>query len=103
MAQLFIKIILTDKNILVDGSEENKTLGRLLSEILLSETAGDPIKLHDWGTQLRQENILEVDDSDYKTIYELLKTTPRVVVTSRAQIMKKMDEAKEKIRQQKGK
>lgn len=103
MAQLFIKIILTDKNILVDGTEENKTLGKLLSEILLSETTGDPIKLHDWGTQLRQENILEVDDSDYKTIYELLKTTPRVVVTSRAQIMKKMDEAKEKIRQQKGK
>lgn len=103
MAQLFIKIILTDKNILVDGTEENKTLGKLLSEILLSETTGDPIKLHDWGTQLRQENILEVDDSDYKTIYELLKTTPRVVVTSRAQIMKKMDEAKEKTRQQKGK
>lgn len=83
----------------VDGKPQNpsRSLAKHLADILLTATQGPALKFHYIGVTLRDgDGIIDLDDADYKTVYDYVDTHPQWFATTKAQIMIRMEEDKRK-------
>lgn len=83
-----MKIDLNKPVLELDGTEApNTTMGKILAQLLVSETKGDALKLWDWAQKLYKGEIIDLDKSDQETLKSLLKDTDRLPVITKAQIL----------------
>lgn len=96
MSSLKVYINLQTPFVEIDGTETKKTLAKYLSELLLTEQSGDALKYQGWGVDLRTSGIIEIDKSDFQTLYDVVKSTQRWTATMKAQVMLIMLDAEKK-------
>jgi len=72
----------------VDGKDTETKLSKSLSELLASETQGDALKILGWVELLRTEGTLTLDESDTKTLEDLIKNSQRLVVLLKGQLLR---------------
>lgn len=77
----------------LDGAEIKDELGKpvMLSKILASELAqsakGDPLKYWDWAKKLSDGKSLDLDPSDTGTLKEFIKSSERLTIMPKAQLL----------------
>ncbi len=93
----FLLTGLDGKSLKSDEGEEVKA-SRLLAHHLANSNAQDfsPIKAYDWATKLYKEGIIEVDEADRSKLEKFVENNQTLTNLSKAQIIKAIQEAKEK-------
>ncbi len=85
----------------LDGKDlENKKLGQVVAELIITETTAKGaavIKLYGWGITLHAGDKLELDDSDWQTLHDLIGGTERMQVLLKAPALQIMLDAKNKV------
>lgn len=67
---------------------------KLLANVISMTNKGNAIKLFDWALKLYNKEPLELDEVDYAVLYALIETSEMLNVLCKAQMLKRMDEAK---------
>jgi hypothetical protein len=71
----------------LDGIELARA-NKLLAASLMAEKNGDAVKYFDWAMTLNKEGIIEVDESDFNKIKEIVEKTEAITLIVKAQILK---------------
>ena len=69
----------------------NENLGKLLGQVLATETQGDPIKYFEWAQKMHNGKEIDLDTSDQKTLQDFIKTTPKLTAIVKAQLLALFD------------
>ncbi|MES2829665.1 MAG: hypothetical protein V4687_16000 [Bacteroidota bacterium] len=62
--------------------------GKTLANNLIGQSKGDALKYWGWAIKLNQKEELELDDSDYSTLKDFVKSNEILPVITKAQILK---------------
>ncbi len=62
--------------------------GKVLAGIMMSEVKGDAVKYFDWAMTLNQKKPIQVDDSDFIKLKELVLNREGIYLLARAQYLK---------------
>lgn len=73
---------------------DDASIGKLIAQIIVTEAKGDSIKLYGWGILLHEGKTLELDESDWQTLNELLKNSERITHLVKAPALQIMLDAK---------
>lgn len=79
----FNKPILDNKGATVEG----QTLASTLSEILGTETEGKTLKLYGWHKTLQQKKPLQLDESDYQDLKDLIEKNKNTFIFVKGQLL----------------
>ena len=71
----------------LDGKELNENAGKTLANLLANETQGDSIKQWSLATRLYAGDVLEIDQSDFAMITDLVKATQGLTALAKAQLL----------------
>lgn len=74
--------------------KDEKGLGKLLAQVIVSEAKGDSIKFYGWGINLHEGKALELDESDWQTLYDLLNNSERITHLVKAPALQILLDAK---------
>lgn len=66
----------------------------LVAQMLAGETKGDAIKCFDWAMSLNAKKTIEVDNSDFIKIKELINANQNVTLLAKAQLLKCLEALK---------
>jgi hypothetical protein len=83
MKKLNLNFAITD----LDGNELAKA-NKLMAASLMGEKNGDAVKYFDWAMTLNKSGIIEVDESDFNKIKEIVDKTEAITIIVKAQILK---------------
>lgn len=74
--------------VITDGStSQTETLGKILAEILATETEGKTLKLYGWYKELQAGRELILDDVDLADLRNLVDTNKRLYLYVKGQIL----------------
>jgi hypothetical protein len=73
---------------------EDTTMAKFIAGRLYNAEQGDPLKFLDWSTELHTTGSIEVDESDFNTILEVVKSTPKLGRGILGQIVRTFNVAK---------
>ena len=83
-----MKIDLNKPVLELDGTEApNTTMGKILAQLLVSETKGDALKLWDWAQKLYKGEIIDLDKSDQEVFKNFIKENEGLPIITKAQIL----------------
>ena len=86
-----MKIDLNALIIDLDGTEINDSnMGKIVAQMLITETKGDALKFWDWAQKLYKGEILDLDKSDQEVFKNFIKETEKIPVITKAQILDKL-------------
>ena len=86
-----MKIDLNAPIIDLDGTEINDSnMGKIVAQMLITETKGDALKFWDWAQKLYKGEILDLDKSDQEVFKNFIKETEKIPVITKAQILDKL-------------
>lgn len=68
--------------------------GVLVAEMLVMENKGDAIKYFDWAMSLNSKKTIEVDDSDFLKIKQLVNDNARLTLLVKAQLLRYLEDFK---------
>ena len=86
-----MKIDLNAPIIDLDGTEINDSnMGKIVAQMLITETKGDALKYWDWAQKLYKGEILDLDKSDQEVFKNFIKETEKIPVITKAQILDKL-------------
>jgi len=83
---------LSGKEIAGDGNNA----GRLLANLLVTETKGEAIKMYDWALALYNKKPIQVDDADFNKIKDYIQNSEKMTLLSKAQLLKYLETVKKK-------
>lgn len=70
----------------LDGIEmPNGNIGKIIANVLVNTTKGDPIKYWGWALKLTNGEELDLDKSDFDTLKEFIKNTEQLPIITKAQ------------------
>jgi hypothetical protein len=73
----------------LDGNPiENANVGKLIANILVQQSKGDPLKFWDWALDLNKGKELDLDSSDQETFRNFIKENEQITIIAKAQILK---------------
>lgn len=73
----------------LDGNPiENANVGKLIANVLVQQSKGDPLKFWDWALSLNKGEILDLDSSDQETLKNFIKENEQITIIAKAQILK---------------
>lgn len=79
----------------IEGKEfEDTNMAKFIANRLYSAETGDALKFLDWSGELYATGTIEVDESDFNTILETIKSTPRIGRGILGQIIRKFNASK---------
>lgn len=86
-----MKINLNSALVDLDGNEiADSNMGKILAQLLISETKGDALKFWDWAMKLHKGEVLDLDKSDQEVFKNFLKETEKLPIITKAQILEKL-------------
>ena len=86
-----MKINLNSALLDLDGNEiADSNMGKILAQLLISETKGDALKFWDWAMKLHKGEILDLDKSDQEVFKNFVKETEKLPIITKAQILEKL-------------
>ena len=86
-----MKIDLNAPIIDLDGTEiKDSNMGKIVAQMLISETKGDALKFWDWAQKLYKGEILDLDKSDQEVFKNFIKDTEKIPVITKAQILDRL-------------
>ena len=65
-------------------------MGKIVAQMLISETKGDALKFWDWAQKLYKGEILDLDKSDQEVFKNFIKDTEKIPVITKAQILDRL-------------
>lgn len=71
-----------------------RTLASHLRDLLAVETEGDSMKLFAWYMKLQANDVLELDQKDLNELFDLIKTSKKMPLFIKGQVLLKLSEAK---------
>lgn len=91
-----MKLDLNKPFLQLDGTEfpDKPTLGKNLSNILVSGTKEDALKFYDWAVKLHKGEPIDVDKSDLKKIREFVENHETMIILMKAQVLNIIDSIK---------
>lgn len=78
----------------IEGDESHA--GKILANALSMSNKGNAIKLYDWALKLFNKEGIEVDETDFQVLYAFIETTEFLTVLCKSQMLKGMNEDKER-------
>ena len=86
-----MKINLNSALVDLDGKEiADSNMGKILAQLLISETKGDALKFWDWAMKLHKGEVLDLDKSDQEVFKTFVKETEKLPIITKAQILEKL-------------
>ena len=86
-----MKINLNSALLDLDGNEiADSNMGKILAQLLISETKGDALKFWDWAMKLHKGEVLDLDKSDQEVFKNFVKETEKLPIITKAQILEKL-------------
>lgn len=86
-----MKINLNSALVDLDGNEiADSNMGKILAQLLISETKGDALKFWDWAMKLHKGEVLDLDKSDQEVFKNFVKETEKLPIITKAQILEKL-------------
>lgn len=86
-----MKIDLNSALVDLDGKEiADSNMGKILAQLLISETKGDALKFWDWAMKLHKGEVLDLDKSDQEVFKTFVKETEKLPIITKAQILEKL-------------
>lgn len=61
---------------------------KAFANTLMAEKGGDAVKLFDWAMSLNKEGKIEVDESDFNKIKEIIEKSETLFIIAKAQLLK---------------
>ena len=74
---------------------EGATLGQILAGKLAETNEGDAIKYYDWALKLHNNEEINIDNSDYRKLYDFVKDSKALTNLAKAQVLKGLESQKE--------
>jgi hypothetical protein len=75
----------------LDGNPiENANVGKIIANILVQQSKGDPLKFWDWALDLNKGVALDLDSSDQETFKNFIKDNEQLTIIAKAQILKSL-------------
>jgi uncharacterized protein YecA (UPF0149 family) len=71
-------------------------LGKLLAQLMASQTKGDPFKFWEWSMAMHKGEVIDLDTSDQKTLQEFIKSNEQLTILAKAQALQIFEEKEEK-------
>lgn len=72
----------------LDGKELPDTnIGKILANVLCSQTKGDALKLYDWGRSMYKGEILDLDRADQDLLKSQIKDSESLTILAKAQML----------------
>jgi len=88
MKKVNLNFSLTD----LDGIEiPNSNAGKIIANTLIQQSKGDALKFWGWALKLNQKEELELDDSDYSTLKDFVKSHEGLPILTKAQCLKSFE------------
>lgn len=86
-----MKIDLNAPIIDLDGSEiKDSNMGKIVAQMLITETKGDALKFWDWAQKLYKGEVLDLDKSDQEVFKNFIKDSEKIPIITKAQILDKL-------------
>lgn len=70
---------------------EGGTAGELLGLCFSESRSGDKLKFYNWAVKLSMNEVLEIDQSDFETIKNFVKTTEMMAAIAAGQIIEALN------------
>lgn len=61
---------------------------KAFANTLMAEKSGDAVKLFDWAMTLNKSGIIEVDESDFNKIKDIIEKSETLFIIAKAQLLK---------------
>lgn len=71
----------------LDGKEIGLA-NKAFANTLMGEKSGDAVKLFDWAMSLNKAGIIEVDESDFNKIKDIIEKSETLFIIAKAQLLK---------------
>jgi len=78
-----------------DQKDNDITIGKLLSNALVSQAKGDALKFHGWAVDMYNCKTINLDRSDVKVLRDFVQDNDTITVLAKAQIFELLDKSKE--------
>ena len=86
-----MKIDLNAPIIDLDGSNiQDSNMGKIVAQMLITETKGDALKFWDWAQKLYKGEVLDIDKSDQEVFKNFIKDSEKIPIITKAQILDKL-------------
>jgi len=82
-------------NVIKDPNDKDITIGKLLSNALVSQAKGDALKFHGWAVDMYNCKSINLDRSDVKVLRDFVQDNDTITVLAKAQIFELLDKGKE--------
>ena len=82
--------------LLLTGQQSQENLGKILADLLVSETKGDVFKYYDWAKTLYQGEPVDLDRADQSTVKDFIKNSDKLIILAKAQMLQVFDDAEKK-------
>jgi len=82
-------------NCIKDQNNTDITIGKLLSNALVSQAKGDALKFHGWAVDMYNCKSINLDRSDVKVLRDFVQDNDTITVLAKAQIFELLDNGKE--------
>ena len=79
-----------------ERGKKKTILSDVISDWLAQDTKGDRLKFWQWAIDFNKKGCVEVDESDFKTLYDWIDAHPSFTAALAAQCMLEMNEQKKK-------
>jgi len=81
----------------IKGEKQPSTIGELLADVLVTENSTNAVKLYGWAIKLTNNEPLELDKADRKTLEDMIQNNGRMVVLLKAQLLEVFEVKEEKV------
>lgn len=71
----------------VETENPNTHIGKGLANTLVAQSEGDAIKYWGWALKLNNKESIDVDESDYNTLKEFIKSNKNTTILFKAQLL----------------
>ena len=71
--------------------------GPVLASMMVSQSKGNVLKMWAWALDFHQGKPVELDEADFKMLYDFVETSDAITLLGKAQILTRMIQAKEAV------
>ena len=72
----------------LDGSEiQEAWINKLVANTLVQSNKGDALKFYNWALKLYNDEILDIDASDFETLKNFIKNHDQLTILVKAQVL----------------
>ena len=90
-----MKINLNKSLLSLDNAELPEKMGNVIASILISSSKGNSIKCYEQALKLNKGEDLELDSSDFDSLYKLVEESANIINLAKAQILLEMKKQKD--------